>query len=99
MSVTTQNSSDGKELTIAIKGRFDFALQKDFRRSYENTAVNSYVIDLRSTEYMDSSALGMLLMMREHAGGNNAKITLKNCSQDIRTILSVANFHSLFHIA
>jgi anti-anti-sigma factor len=99
MSVTTQSSNDGKELTIAIKGRFDFALQKDFRSSYENVAASNYVVDLRNTEYMDSSALGMLLMMREHAGGNSAKITLKNCSQDIKTILSVANFHSLFNIA
>ena len=99
MTVTTKSSSDGNELTISIDGRFDFGLQKDFRKSYENIKAKKYIVDMRSTEYMDSSALGMLLMMREFAGGSKASITLKNCSQDIRTILSVANFQNLFNIA
>ncbi len=99
MSVSSKSSTDGAELTICIDGRFDFAVQKDFRHSYEATKANNIVIDMSKTEYMDSSALGMLLMLREYAGGSAAKIELKNCSKDIRTILSVANFQSLFKVA
>ena len=99
MSVATKNSSDGAEVTISIDGRFDFGLQKDFRASYENLQAKRYIVNLMNTEYMDSSALGMLLMMREHVGGSKADITLAHCSNDIKTILNVANFQSLFKIA
>ena len=99
MSVATKNSQDGSEVTISIDGRFDFGLQKDFRSSYENLQAKRYIVNLMNTEYMDSSALGMLLMMREHVGGSKADITLQHCSNDIKTILNVANFQSLFKIA
>lgn len=99
MPVTKNNSADGQELTIAIQGRFDFGVQKDFRHSYEDSAAKRIVVDMRNTDYMDSSALGMLLMMREYAGGSSAEISLKNCSSDIKTILNVANFNSLFDIS
>ena len=97
-SVVSKDSNDG-ELTIAINGRFDFGLQQDFRASYENIKAKKIIIDLLMAEYMDSSALGMLLMMREHVGGAQADITLSHCSDDIKTILHVANFKILFKIA
>lgn len=98
MPITTELSSDGDTLTISIKGKFDFTSQNDFRSSYQDAKANYYVINLIDTEYMDSSALGMLLLMREHAGGMKSDIKLENCSSDIKAILSVANFHNLFKI-
>jgi len=98
MSVMSKISGDG-ELTIAISGRFDFGLQKYFRASYENIKAKKITVDLLQTEYMDSSALGMLLMMREHVGGAISDITLTHCSEDIKMILHVANFKILFKIA
>lgn len=99
MTLTTKQTDDGQELTICIDGRFDFGLQRDFRASYENIVAKKIIVDMVNAEYMDSSALGMLLMMREHVGGSKADITLTHCSDDIKTILNVANFHSLFKIA
>lgn len=58
-----------------------------------------YVVNLQGTTYMDSSALGMLLLLRDHAGGDEADIRLLNCSPDVRKILSVSNFEQLFVIA
>ncbi|NOZ54970.1 MAG: STAS domain-containing protein [Gammaproteobacteria bacterium] len=98
MPVKANKSDDGKKLTIAVSGYFDFGVQKDFRNSYENSSASVFVVDMKETEHLDSSALGMLLMMREYAGGNHANITLRNCSQEIKTILSVASFQSLFNI-
>ena len=49
-------------------------------------------------EYLDSSALGMLLLMREHAGGDHAKIRIVNCRPQIKNILKVANFAKLFTV-
>ena len=98
MSVTTKATENGTGLIITIDGRFDFGMQNEFRHAYEGTTASEYIVDMRGTDYMDSSALGMLLMIREHAGGNSASITIENCTEDIKTILSVANFQSLFKI-
>ena len=98
MPIETHNSQDETELTIEVVGNFSFEVQTDFRASYENSTRQKYVIDLAKTTYMDSSALGMLLMMREHVAGTGAAIVLRNCDQDIKVILSVANFQDLFHI-
>lgn len=99
MPVTSEVSADGKTTTIKIAGRFDFAVQNEFRDCYHDTAPandNKFVIDMSTANYMDSSALGMLLMMREHLGGNSANISIINCSPEIKSILNVANFQSLF---
>lgn len=101
MPVTTTVSADGKDVTINISGRFDFAVQNEFRDSYYGIGPDDgvrFTIDMAKASYMDSSALGMLLMMREHLGGNSANIRLCNCTADIRNILTVANFQSLFQI-
>ena len=45
---------------------------------------------------MDSSALGMLLLLREHAGGDRASIKIVHCQPEVKKILTIANFHPLF---
>jgi anti-anti-sigma factor len=102
MPVTSMVSEDGKTITIKIGGRFDFAVQNEFRNGYCNAKPEDhikFIIDMSGANYMDSSALGMLLMMREFLGGNDADISIINCSQDIRNILTVANFQMLFNMA
>ncbi|MFI8743978.1 STAS domain-containing protein [Pseudomonas sp. NPDC077186] len=100
MAITSQPSADGQELTIAIRGRFDFASHQEFRDAYErvNITPRRYLVDLQGTSYLDSSALGMLLLLRDHAGGDAAQIRLLNCSSDVRKILAISNFEQLFRI-
>jgi HptB-dependent secretion and biofilm anti anti-sigma factor len=101
MTITSLSSSDGQELTIVIAGRFDFGAHQEFRNAYErvDSTPRSYVIDLKDTTYLDSSALGMLLLLRDHAGGDSAQIRLLNCKPDVRKILAISNFEQLFQIA
>lgn len=85
---------------IKIDGTFDFSVHKEFRASYEGSVKKGVpvVVDMREVEYIDSSALGMLLMLREYLGDDKANITLEVRSPDVRNILKVSNFHQLFHI-
>ena len=101
MAITSLPSSDGQELTILIQGRFDFGAHQEFRNAYErvNRTPQRYVVDLKETTYLDSSALGMLLLLRDHAGGDSAQIRLLNCNPDVRKILAISNFEQLFNIA
>lgn len=100
MGIQSCVSDDGEELVIAIQGRFDFSAHQDFRNSYESIDVkpSRFKVDMSDTTYLDSSALGMLLLLRDHAGGNSSRIEIVNCSPDVKKILTISNFEQLFTI-
>ncbi len=101
MAVSTRPGPDGASVTIAISGRFDFGQQADFRRAYETEATpdKTVVIDLGKVDYVDSSALGMMLVLREHMNNDGSKIRIINCRPEIRSILTISNFEKLFTVA
>ncbi|MDH5437082.1 MAG: STAS domain-containing protein [Gammaproteobacteria bacterium] len=96
-------SIDGNGVVkISISGRFDFNLYQEFRDAYkqvENPAAAAYEIDMSGADYMDSSALGMLLLLRERAGGDKANISITGCNTEIKKIFSISNFERLFSIS
>ena len=100
MAIYTQSSDDGNTLTIRVEGKFNFASHSDFREAYKSQTETGikYQIDLSKTEHMDSSALGMLLMIKEHAKVNKGTVTLYHPSTDIKEIFEMANFYALFTI-
>jgi anti-anti-sigma factor len=98
--LTAELSPDGTTLTITPGGRFDFKVHRDFRSAYvKSPGARRYIINLAQTEYLDSSALGMLLMLREHAGGDTSDIRILHCSPEMKNIFQVANFQKLFTLA
>jgi len=98
MSVTINVSDDKKNATIKINGRFDFSLHNDFRKSYKDVVLSSgqYSVDLSGTDYLDSSALGMLLLLKEHAESQSSDVMLTGFNDEIREILNIASFDKLF---
>jgi len=100
MALNAQFSEDGKVFTVSISGRFDITVYKDLVESYKDKleSVSKWILDMAEVEYVDSSALGMLLMMRERAGGENADITIVNLNSNLKKIFTTANFHKLFNI-
>ncbi len=100
MSISSTISENGEIVTISVAGKFDFQLYDEFRSAYINSkgVGIKHVVDLAGTDYLDSSALGMLLLLREHAGGEGSRIEIINSSADVRKILDVANFGKLFEI-
>ncbi len=100
ISVARTNHS----LIISVKGKFSFGAHHQFRSAYHNKDTNTtskithYTVDLSETNYIDSSALGMLLLLREEALAKEASIELTRPHPDIRSILETANFHTIFEI-
>src|SRR5690554_8113791 len=96
MPIQTRRSHDGQCLIIEIEGRFDFSTHQAFRDAYEHSGANvsNYIVDLSEPTYLDSSALGMLLLLKDHAGGDNAKIAIENCNKDVSKILNISNIES-----
>ncbi|MFK5894233.1 MAG: STAS domain-containing protein [Pseudomonadota bacterium] len=99
--MTISTNTNGSIVTISITGRFDFSSHKDFRQAYSDSdgASSTYVVDMSATEYIDSSALGMLLLLREHAGSEQSKITIRNATSEVKDILIVSNFDKLFDLS
>ncbi|QEP44833.1 anti-sigma factor antagonist [Ectothiorhodospiraceae bacterium BW-2] len=100
MGITTQISSDGAQMTIKLPASFDIGVSKEFRniKNSAATGLKKFVIDFSQTEHMDSSALGMLLLLREELGGDTVNIELHHCSETIRELLKLARFDDLFTI-
>ena len=100
MSVIRRIDEQKSQVTIAIDGRFDFAQHKAFRDAYKDVDSKSmkFVVDLSDASYLDSSALGMLLLLRDFAGGDAARVTISGCGEDVRRVLKIANFETLFNL-
>ncbi|KPH56694.1 anti-anti-sigma factor [Pseudoalteromonas porphyrae] len=100
MSLSKSASADGTTLTIQIKGKFDFNLVQSFRQAYAgiNDTTVRVVVDLRETDYMDSSALGMLLNMKKTLGTSVNAIHISNCQPQLKKILQISRFDKKFDI-
>lgn len=85
---------------IVLNGRFDFGSHRDFKTSYEAPLgaadVRELEIDMAGVEYLDSSALGMLLILKERAGATNKRVAITNCRGAVKQVLDIANFGKLF---
>lgn len=100
MIITMNESADGETVTIGLPSEFDFRVHKEFRDAHKHPRQDvQYVIDFSQTENMDSSALGMLLLMREELGNDKARVKFINCRPNIKQLLEMANFNQLFDIA
>ncbi len=87
---------EGCPCTIRVSGRFDFSCRTDFRAAYVAAPRDSsFVVELSDVDYVDSAALGMLLLLRDHAGGAN-RITIAGGRGQPEQVLKIANFHKLF---
>ena len=96
-------TKEGVKAVVKLSGRFDFNAHRDFRTAYEplvtDGGVNSIVVDLSGVDYRDSSALGMLLMLRDKLGGVNKEVTLAGVKGNVKQVLDIANFGKLFKIS
>ena len=88
--MTVEYSIDNGTLSVKVAGRFDFSVHQDFRKmSTESVSLNKINIDLSRVDYIDSSALGMLLILRDKVGERKEAITLINARPEILKILKM----------
>ena len=99
MSISVTEQDDN--IVITMPGRFDNHSHGAFRTVHASLRgrQQAVIVDFEQTEYMDSSALGMLLCLRQDVGGDTADVTLRNCGVAVAKILGIANFQKLFQSA
>ena len=100
MHVSTQVVGD--TVKIKLQGKFTFDGHKDFRRVTKEQVAGqckAIEIDFADVDYLDSSALGMLLLAREQAMAAGKTLSLANCRGAVKGVLDIANFQRLFTIS
>jgi len=100
MAVESIRADTDNVLKISVTGDFNLSVHKDFRAAYDGFDYHDYTVflDLACANTMDSSALGMILVMQADLEKEDDQIHIINANDDIKKILKVAHFDSLFII-
>lgn len=92
----------GTECVLMLSGRFDFNAHRSFSDGYESAlkekSLKTIRLNMKNVDYLDTSALGMLLLLREKARASNVEVVISDCSENLRKILDIANFGNLFNL-
>ena len=100
MGIAIKTNITQEKAKLSLQGRFDFSAHREFRQGYEgllnHPEVTSVELDFRGVEYIDSSALGMLLVLKEAVAKSQQQLIITNCTGPVRRVLDVANFGKMF---
>jgi anti-anti-sigma factor len=100
MAITTRVQDDKAQINIS--GLFDASVYQAFKHAsallINNNAVQTIEIDLSCTEYLDSAALGMLVMLKDNAKYAKKSVTLISVPGRVSDVLKIANADKLFSI-
>ena len=93
-------TENGEKVTIAVSGKFNYTAFTEFKATFADSTepVSTYDVDLSGVTHMDSSALGMLIILKEHARDQHATVRIVNPSNPAKRSLSVSLFDKLFEI-
>lgn len=98
MQIDSANLST--HVLVRLTGRFDFSTRDQFIARIKETISHAEAaeirVDLADVVYIDSSALGMLLMARDLAKQHEKEVTLASPQPLVRQTLETAQFARLF---
>lgn len=85
---------------VLLPSQFDYAYHKEFQRQcseyIDDASVDGIVFDFSRVEYLDSSALGMMLMWQRRAVAAHKKMMIKGAKGTTAQILAMANMQRIF---
>lgn len=91
------------EKSLQVPERFDFGYHKEFTQQYSNLLTQSdttnIALDFSRVSYLDSSALGMMVLLQKKAKQQNVDVRIRGARDSALEILTVANFDQLFEIS
>jgi HptB-dependent secretion and biofilm anti anti-sigma factor len=100
MSIKTQIQDT--TFKMIIQDRFDSSSYGEFKniceQIFSNKSIQDISVDVSSLEYMDSAAMGMLMLLDEKAEATKKKVTLISVPGRVAEILKTANADKLFSI-
>lgn len=87
---------------LMVRGRFDFSQYSTFKeeqaRFLDKDSVQAIVLDFSQLDYLDSAALGILLVLLDSAKERGQSVSIRGATGVVREILDVAHFERMFVI-
>ncbi|MBF0097126.1 MAG: STAS domain-containing protein [Magnetococcales bacterium] len=91
------------EMIIHVSGWFNSEIRSEFEQVYrkviqEMQKCNHFTLDLSATEHIDSSAIGMLVLMYQEIGREGPPVKIINTSGHVNKLLRITGLDRLFEI-
>lgn len=86
--------------TIRLPNRFDYSFHRRFGELYaplvDNSPCKEIVLDFTQVEYLDSSALGMMVLLQKKSAAHAKRVKIKGAKGATEDILKMANMQKIF---
>ncbi len=86
--------------TLRLPTSFDYSFHRQFSEQYtamlENGACREILLDFSQVEYLDSSALGMMVLLQKRAAAQQIQVRVKGARGATEEILKMANMQKIF---
>ena len=91
MNITQETVGDN--MILHLDGRFDFGSRKTFKESVDGVSVEGspIVLDLEKVTFVDSSALGLLVICHQNLKNKKVPFYLVNPQTYVKQVLDLAN--------
>lgn len=91
-----------EQASIRLPERFDFGYHKQFNNAYEpfleDRTLRELDLDFSQVQYLDSSALGMLVLLAKKFSGKGVCLNIVGARGTALDIIQMANLSKLFTI-
>ncbi|MBF0444759.1 MAG: STAS domain-containing protein [Magnetococcales bacterium] len=96
----TSINADGSFLIAVTTEKFSFECNGELHNTFDELPQGErYIVDFKKVKYIDSSGMGLLLLLREHHGNFDIPIKIINCCDTVLQLLKFANFGQMFEIS
>ena len=85
-----------KKATLRLEGNFTYTQRKAFQEALKvvcSDPIEEIVIDLSQVAFLDSAALGLLMISHRQLDGEKRTLSLAYPQPTVRQILELANLH------
>lgn len=99
--MTIELTESGGGITVKFGDRLTFADHEEFGdilARVESSDAKAIVFAFHDTSYIDSSALGMLLIAKDAVGERGGAITLRGANADLKRLFELGTFSEFFII-
>jgi anti-sigma B factor antagonist len=92
---------EGGALVCTLRGRLDTPASQEVMKAVQpllEQADREIILDCRDLEYISSSGLRILLMLRKETGRKGGRLVIRGIREAIRQVFLMTGFYNLFEI-
>ena len=86
---------------VSISGKFTFSDHQEFKSIFailSDKDIKSIHLDFENVEFIDSAALGILLLARDESEKTGTTLVLQKPTGQVKKMFEVSRFYDLFQI-